>query len=86
MTGNEVFSDVIGVVGPLVGVIGIWDGRRQRGKRHQVDLIIQDLVGQLRGFLIGIKPAVQHDDATTRAVNDNIALIKNAKKKLEDIG
>ena len=86
MTGNEVFSDVIGVVGLLVGVIGIWDGRRQRGKRHEVDLIIQDLVGQLRGFLIGIKPAVQHDDATTRAVNDNIALIKNAKKKLEDIG
>jgi uncharacterized membrane protein HdeD (DUF308 family) len=85
MTGNEVFSDVVGVVGLLIGIVGIWGGRRQRSKRHQSDLIIQDLVGQLRGFLIGIKPAVQHNEATTRAVNDNIALIKSAKKKLDEI-
>lgn len=88
MTASDIWNAVsvfVGIAGVVVGIIGVKEGRQQRSKRHQADLIIQDLVGQLRGFLIGIKPAVQHNEATTRAVNDNIALIKSAKKKLDEI-
>lgn len=82
---NDWISDVLATVGIFIGVAGFIDGRRQRTKRHQSELIISRLIGRLNGFLIGVKTGVQHDEVTTRAVNDCLSAIKESENKLANL-
>lgn len=85
MSANDWVSEGLGIIGIVVGVVGFWDGRRQRTKRHRSELIVRELIGRLNGFLVGIKPSVQNNQAATTAINDSLDAIKVADKRLTAI-
>jgi hypothetical protein len=89
---TDIVGDVIGIVGVILGILGVlygyrgWrEGRQQRSKRHESELINANLIGRLNGALIMAKPILPNNEGVTAAINDCLDAIKVAAQRIEAI-